>query len=630
MVTQGQSGVTQRTSSRPPNAVDAFPTAAREAMSALRTEGPVALFLAGVAILLAITAYGRWDTASWSVPLEYGNLGYDADAMAVLAQIKAAAQGDFPPFLTKNVRQLGAPFVGNWNDAPVVEQLLYSLAGCLAGVTSVFFAANALVVCSHALAAVGFYAVGRALGSDRRLCLAGGLVFAFARFPFTRQMHHPQVLYDWHVPACLLVGWWVLDGAGLTRRGRRFWIAVAIAVATGIQHPYYTNMFVQLTGLASMVQWARGRREAAGAGIAVCGAAMAAFLAMCGNYLAYKLLHGGSAAGMVRRFQWLEFYALKPLDLFMPPPDHRMPALAGLGRGYFENVLVPGEIPPSCYLGMIGIAALAWLTTVSVRRALAAPPRPLPAETWQVLWILAYSVIGGVNCLIGVFGIQLFRSANRYSIFILAIALLWAIRRLSRMPLSGRMTWGLSAAAVALALWDQVPPAPTAATIADVAARVDSDRTFTRGLESRLPQGAMIFQLPLMRYPEQPAPGVSASDHFRPFLYTDTLRFSFGSMAGRQDTAWQEPLLASGLRAAIEGLERYGFAALYINRAGYQDGAAELLKALAAMGRNETVASPRGDLVAVMLEPAAVPDLPPGLPTEPARVSPSPQSGPRR
>lgn len=621
--------MTQRSSSRPPIADNAAP-AARKAATVLRAEGPIVLLLAGVATLLAITAYGRWSAASWSVPLEYGNRGYDADAMAVLAQIKAAAQGDFPPFVTKNVRQLGAPFVGNWNDAPIVEQLMYWLAGCLAGVTSVFFAANTLVVFSHALAAVGFYAVSRSLGGDRRLSLAGGLVFAFARFPFTRQLHHPQVLYDWHVPACLLVGWWVLDGAGLPRRGGRFWIAVAIAIATGIQHPYYTNMFVQLTGLACLVQWARGRREAAAAGIAVCGAAMAAFLVMCGNYLAYKLLHGGNTEGLVRRFQWLEFYALKPLDLFMPPPDHRLPSLAGLGRGYFENVLVPGEIPPSCYLGMVGIAALAWLAIVSVRRALATPARPLPAESWQVLWILAYSMIGGVNCLVGVFGIQLFRSANRYSIFILAIALVWAIRRLSTLPLTDRMAWGLSTAAVALALWDQVPPVPTAAAIADVAARVDSDRAFTRALESRLPEGAMVFQLPLMKYPEQPAPGVSASDHFRPFLHTDSLRFSFGSIAGRQDTAWQEPLLSGGLQAAIAGLERYGFAALYVNRAGFQDGAAELLKALAALGRAETVTSPRGDLVAVLLEPAAVPELPPGLPTEPARAAQPAANGPRR
>jgi len=621
--------VTQRTSTRPPNAADT-PAGPRKAAATLRAEGPLALLVAAAAALIAITAYGRWDAAAWSVPLEYGHRGYDADAMAVLAQIKAAAQGDFPPFVTKNVRQLGAPFVGNWNDAPIVEQLMYWLAGCLAGVTSVFFAANALVVFSHALAAVGFYAVSRSLGGDRRLSLAGGLVFAFARFPFTRQLHHPQVLYDWHVPACLLVGWWVLDGAGLTRRDGRFWIAVAIAIATGIQHPYYTNMFVQLTGIACLVQWSRGRREAALAGLAACGAAMAAFLVMCGNYFAYKLLHGGSDGGLVRRFQWLEFYALKPLDLFMPPPDHRLPALAGLGRGYFENVLVPGEIPPSCYLGMVGIAALAWLALVSARRALAAPPRPLPAEAWQVLWILAYAVIGGVNCLVGVFGIQLFRSANRYSIFILALALLWAIRRLSTLPLGGRMAWGLSAIAVWLALWDQVPPAPTAAAIADVAARVDSDRVFTRALEARLPQGAMIFQLPFMKYPEQPAPGVSASDHFRPFLYTDTLRFSFGSMAGRQDTAWQEPLLSGGLQAAIAGLERYGFGALYVNRAGYQDGAAELLEALAALGRKETVTSPRGDLVAVLLEPAAVPELPPGLPTEPARATPPAPGGPRR
>lgn len=606
------------------------PSDAPAAGAAPADRWPCLLLVASVAVAIATAAYGRWTAAAWAVPLEYGNLGYDADAMAVLAQIKAAAQGDFPPFVTKNVRQLGAPFVGNWNDVPMVEQLMYWLAGCLARFTSVFFAANVLVVFSHVLAAVTFYAVCRALGGEWRWSFAGAVVFAFARFPFTRQIHHPQVLYDWHVPAAILVGWWVLEGASLTRRDRRFWVAMAIAVATGVQHPYYTNMFVQLTGLACLVQWARGRREAALAGLAICGAAMAAFFAMCGNYFAYKLLHGGNGAGLIRRFQWLEFYALKPLDLFMPPPDHRLPAFANLGRGYFENVLVPGEIPPSCYLGIAGIAALTWLAMVSVRRAMATPPRSLPVETWQILWILAYSVIGGVNCLIGVFGIQLFRSANRYSIFILAIVLLWAIRRLSKLPLAGPAAWALPAATVALALWDQVPPSPAPARIAGVASHVASDRTFTQALESRLPKNAMVFQLPFMKYPEQPAAGVSAADHFRPFLYTDTLRFSFGSMVGRQDTAWQEPLLSGGLQAAIAGLERYGFAALYINRAGYKDGAAELLKALAALGRTETIASPRGDLVAVMLEPAATPDLPPGLPTEPVQPLPKPVGSPRQ
>jgi len=575
-----------------------------------RSDARLCAALGTVAALLAIAAYGRWDSTAWNTPVEYGHLGYDADAMAVLAQIKAASQGDFPPLLMKTIPQLGAPFRANWNDTPIVEQLLYWLTGCLASVTSVFFAANALVLFSHVLAAVSFFAVCRALACDARWSFAGALVFAFARFPFTRQLHHPQVLYDWHVPACLLVGWWLLDGAGFRLRDRRFWIAVAIAVVTGLQHPYYTNMFVQLTGIACVVQWARGNRAAAVAGLAVCGAAMAAFLLMCGNFLAFKLAYGSNPGGMVRMFQWLEYYALKPLDLFMPPPDHPFAPLAALAQGYFKNVLASGETPPSSYLGILGIAALAWLTATCVRDALARPSRDLPREAWQILWIVAYSIVGGVNCLVGVFGIQLFRSANRYSIFILAIVLIWAIRQLSKIRLPAEAGWALSAVAVAIALWDQVPPPPTAAQIADIAARVDSDRQFTRELEARLPAGGMVFQLPAMKYPERPAPGVSASEHFRPFLYSDSLRFSFGSMAGRPDTAWQDALLKADLPGVIRALEAYGFGAIYINRAGFEDGAAALLKALGDQARSETITSPRGDLVAVMLKPAENPELP--------------------
>ena len=582
-----------------------------------RRETRSLLALATVAAILAITSYGRWDAQSWNTPVEYGNLGYDADTMAVLAQIKAASQGDFPPLLTKTVPQLGAPFSANWNDAPMIEQLLFWLTGCLASASSLFFAANAMVLFSHVLAALCFYAVCRALHCDLRWSFAGAIIFAFARFPFTRQLHHPQVLYEWHVPACLLVGWWLLDGHGFKLRDQRFWIAIAIAVITGVQHPYYTNMFVQLTGLACLVQWARGNRPAAIAGLAVCGAAMAAFLLMCGNYLFYKVAYGSNPSGLIRMFQWLEFYALKPLDMLMPPPDHRFGPFAALAQRYFKNVMVPGETPPSSYLGIVGIGSLAWLTAISVRNAIARPPQNLPREAWQILWIVAYSIVGGLNCLVGVFGLQLFRSANRYSIFILAILLIWAIRQLSKIRLPDAANWpdaaqwAIPAVVVGIALWDQVPPPPTAAQIDAIAKRVDSDRQFTRELESRLSPGGMVFQLPAMKYPEQPAPGVSASDHFRPYLYSDTLRFSFGSFTGRPDTAWQEPLLKADLSGVIRDLEKYGFGAIYINRAGFQDGAAAVLKALGEVGRKEAFASPQGDLVAVMLTPAEKPELPP-------------------
>jgi len=41
----------------------------------------------------------------------------------------------------------------------------------------------------------------------------------------------------------------------------------------------------------------------------------------------------------------------------------------------------------------------------------------------QGVWILAYSVIGGLNNLFALAGLYLFRSANRYSIFISALCL---------------------------------------------------------------------------------------------------------------------------------------------------------------------------------------------------------------
>ena len=65
------------------------------------------------------------------------------------------------------------------------------------------------------LQAVAFYAVCRALNCEWRWAFVGGLVFAFASYSFARQMHHLQVLYYWHIPACMLVVCWLFSSEGI-------------------------------------------------------------------------------------------------------------------------------------------------------------------------------------------------------------------------------------------------------------------------------------------------------------------------------------------------------------------------------------------------------------------------------
>ena len=61
----------------------------------------------------------------------------------------------------------------------------------------------------------------------------------------------------------------------------------------------------------------------------------------------------------------------------------------------------------------------------------------------------------------------------------------------------------------------------------------------------------------------------------------------------------------------IKALERYGFAAIYINRIGYPSKAHDLLEAFRLAGRDTIIISNDHDLACVMLHPAETPALPP-------------------
>jgi len=233
-------------------------------------------------------------------------------------------------------------------------------------------------------------------------------------------------------------------------------------------------------------------------------------------------------------------------------------------------------------------------------------------ETWQIFWILVYSSLGGLNCLAGTFGFTIFRSTTRYSIFILAILLLFALKRLSKMRLQREPAMLLAAVAVCVAFWDQTPTATTPVSIAEVARVVQSDRDLAQTLEARLPKGAMIFQVPLVDFPESPIPGVSGYDHLRLYINSTHLRFAFGGVKGRPWLQWQQEIAQKTLPEFIQALETYGFAALYINRNGFQDGGQGLFKALADLDYNDALESALGDLVVVFLRPNPNPILPAG------------------
>ena len=368
----------------------------------------------------------------------------------------------------------------------------------------------------------------------------------------------------------------------------------------GLQMPYYAGIFCQLVLLGAIAMFIRARRlPQLISALCFVAATALAFALMNIDTWVYHLQFGSNPRALVREYQWLEIYGLKLIDLIVPPITHRFEAFRNLAQWRARTAILHDE---GSYFGIIGACALSILVASAIRALIKRGSFHFPKEAWQVLWVFLFFTTGGLNAIAGLFGITYFRAGCRFSIVIFAISLLFAAQWLSRRNLRHTLTVLLALAMCVLITVDQVPMAPSSDDRGLIARQVASDETFVREMESVLPKGAMVFQFPVMDFPESPLRTESAYDHLRPYLYTHHLRFSFGSMKGRPREQWQHEVVNMSLPDAIAELKKRGFSALYVSRIGYPDGAYELEQNLQTLGYNEVIHSAEGDLFCVRLD----------------------------
>lgn len=555
-------------------------------------------------------AHDRLSPKSWSVPSEYVG-----DAAQMLTWIQAASEGHFVPFCSRTNPRLGAPYQANWDDYPMYEVVLISFLGLVARWFGLITAGAFGMVLSHLTSAISFYLCCRLLRFRREWAAAGSLLWSFTYYHTFRALGHLMLSYDYTVPLAMVCCWWLTAGRRIAPRGRFFWLCLGSGLVIGMGNPYNLNMWLQLLCWGMALRFLLFRRKAdLAVGALVLAATTIGFLLANLNTFWYQALHGGNQLALVREYKQLELYALKPVELLLPPPTHRITYLADVSRRYAMAAWVHGEMF-SPYLGVVAAASLMWmagefgLRLLNLRQL----PRRLSLHAPQCLWVLLYATLGGGNCLLGLFGITYFRGSNRYSIFLSAIGLLFLVSRMSAITRrwSKLASYGLALGLAGLGLLDQLPPQPGTSAQQTAVSMVNNDRAFGQKLEAILPHGAMIFQLPVMNFIDaNPIGECMPYEPVRPYLWTKTLRFSFGSIQGRTREDWQTQLALLPLEQSVPQLERYGFSALYINRKAFKDHNEATLRELAKLGKTRLIEDDAREQVCVLLDPSPNPTMP--------------------
>jgi phosphoglycerol transferase len=114
-----------------------------------------------------------------------------------------------------------------------------------------------------------------------------------------------------------------------------------------------------------------------------------------------------------------------------------------------------------------------------------------------------------------------------------------------------------------------------------------SDREFVRQIESVVPGGGMIFQLPVQIFPEG-----ESYEHLKGYLHSDKLRWSYGAMRGRDGANWQAMVAAMPVNEMIDTVATAGFSGVWIDRAFYPDGGAAIESAISTQLQTRPLLSP--------------------------------------
>ncbi len=534
--------------------------------------------MAGLTLVGTVLAYQLWRARA-EVPFDLrGDARFNLMTVRNLVE-----QGWF-----QGSDRLGAPFGLDLHDFPLGGSnlqfallWLLALAGGSAGAVM-----NAYLVVTFVAVAVTAGFVFRWLGLSEPVAAVFAVVYTFLPYHFYRGEHHLFLSAYWAIPLAVYLALSIAQDQPLFERvSRRTGVTLAVCAVIGSTDPYYAAYAILLVLVAGGLLALRSRTlRAAVPAVAVTVVITAVLVVNVSPSLVHRQRHGPNPAAAERFPVESEVYGLKPAALVLPRSDHRLPGLGNLAERYADESPIPSEGGQA--LGLLGVVGLVWLLLVAAAAMVGSPftvRRPALHINLAVLAVacLLVGTVGGGSILIGYFITPQFRSWARLSVVIAFLALAaaghlvdgWRDRRLGGH--SSRMTSAVLAALLVVALLDQtsgadVPP------YGRNAAEWATHRAFVTGIERRLPAGALVFQLPVVPFPESPRLArMKDYDQFFGYFHSRRLRWSYGGIKGRE-ADWQRALGGQPTRLLLDRLAAVGFAGLTVDRFGYADGAAKL------------------------------------------------------
>jgi phosphoglycerol transferase len=392
----------------------------------------------------------------------------------------------------------------------------------------------------------------------------------------------------------VLLALWVSTGALLTDPGdppptRRRLAAVAVAglaSSAGVYYAFFGCFFLVVGATAAVCR--SGRLRAA-------WPALVLILVVCGGVVAntwpthrYVRRYGPNPQVATRDAVEADIYGMNLTQLVLPRTGHRVGAIQRFKDEFTHAPFRPLPNDFGSSVGVVGLAGLAiGLGALFARRA--------AGRQWDVadlgVMVVAGVLLGTIAGLGSIFAYLVspqIRAYDRISVFLGFLGVTGSAAVLDRVVAAAAGGWRWWAARVvciavlAVGLCDQTSPSDIPDYPLYAAEHYKLDR-FVTEIDSSLPPGGMVLQLPFVDFPEA-APVCQTTDysHFRLLLLSRTTGFSHGAVRGRGGALALANVSKLPPKRMVDVAVCMGFTGIHVDRFGYPDGGVELVARLGA------------------------------------------------
>lgn len=522
--------------------------------------------------------------------------------------------------------KLNAPFEQHWAEWPMGGDFLsYVAKKALVDTTGdIPLTFNLFWLLTFPLTALIAFPVLRSLRCSWGSSVVASVLFSLAPYHFRNGAAHENLAFYVSVPVIVFLCVRLLcpDSALPSvseLRDRASWHHLRWmllgAVLIGLAGIYYLAFFLSLLVICALAGAAAYRRPGRLLVAAlISGAAIATSTLANLPTLLYRWQHATNLMSVpARQLGDSEFYPLRLVELVSPVTAHRFGPFASIARLLQE----PGrEGLATANLGLAAaIGLVCGISVVALQAIRGSDRRRWSVETRLGVIMIAALLLamkGGLNRALELFGLQGVRAWNRIAIVIGFAAIVVFGRLLDRVRVSMRrrrwsrhaLAWSsLLVAVVVLGVLDQAAPAELPNPTANQRLW-HAEGAFVASIERQLPANAMVFQLPVVDFPDNSSTqGMSDYDLIKEgYLHSTTLRWSAGGIAGR-DGEWQWPASLLPMRDLVRGLVAMGFSGLTLDRFGYANSSVEMRQLERMLGK--PIATSDDRLVAWDLRPAA-------------------------